>query len=410
MAVSPRDREILRSLAKEIREASEKPVQKEREAMWYAHNALDQSVRPLVFCDPENGWHEIVPESALACEGDEARRFEWQLRVRVFWTKMKHDRIDTADWFVSRVYRNTGWGLSPKTRRTSERGAFRWDPPIKDYAEDMKKLHFPEITVDDKKSAEALDQACELFGDILNVSQKNSWWWTLGLTQDFVMLRGLEQMMYDMYDEPEGVHALMGFLRDGTLKMLDFLEDNALLPPNFENWYVGSGGFGLTHELPKPGYDGRVRLKDMWGFCESQETVDISPAMFEEFIFPYQLPIMERFGLNCYGCCEPLNTRWDVVKRFPNLRRVSCSAWADHEKMAEYLGGNYVYSFKPNPAYLAKPEIDEAEIRAYLRPVIKTCREHGCVLEMVMKDNHTIGNNPENVLRWCEIASDEAER
>lgn len=29
---------------------------------------------------------------------------------------------------------------------------------------------------------------------------------------------------------------------------------------------------------------------------------------------------------------------------------------------------------------------------------------------MVMKDNHTIGNNPENVLRWCEIASDEAER
>jgi hypothetical protein len=27
-----------------------------------------------------------------------------------------------------------------------------------------------------------------------------------------------------------------------------------------------------------------------------------------------------------------------------------------------------------------------------------------------MKDNHTIGGNPENVIAWCRIAKEEAER
>jgi len=27
-----------------------------------------------------------------------------------------------------------------------------------------------------------------------------------------------------------------------------------------------------------------------------------------------------------------------------------------------------------------------------------------------MKDNHTIGKNPENVARWCMIAGEEAEK
>ena len=75
--------------------------------------------------------------------------------------------------------------------------------------------------------------------------------------------------------------------------------------------------------------------------------------MFGEFIFPYQLPLLERFGLNCYGCCEPLDRRWSVVKQVPRLRRVSVSAWADWAKMAELLGDRYIFSLKPRPVDLA---------------------------------------------------------
>ena len=76
----------------------------------------------------------------------------------------------------------------------------------------------------------------------------------------------------------------------------------------------------------------------MWGFGESQETVGVSPEMFAEFVLPYQLPILERFGLNCYGCCEPLDKRWEYVKQIPRLRRVSVSPWSNRAFMAERLG------------------------------------------------------------------------
>jgi hypothetical protein len=143
----------------------------------------------------------------------------------------------------------------------------------------------------------------------------------------------------------------------------------------------------------------------MWCLTESQETVGVSPEQFEEFVFRYQLPIQERFGLNCYGCCEPLQSRWHVVKRIPRLRRVSVSPWADQRKMAEALQDDYVYSRKPAPSLLAVPHIDEDAVRADIRETLDITK--GCVVELVMKDNHTLGHNPDNIVRWVRIAREE---
>jgi hypothetical protein len=146
----------------------------------------------------------------------------------------------------------------------------------------------------------------------------------------------------------------------------------------------------------------------MWGFTESQETVGVSPAMYEEFVFPYEKPIMDRFGLTCYGCCEPVPDRWHVVRRHHNLRRVSCCPWADLEKMAEQLRDRHILSIKPNPAAISTAKIDEEAIRRELRRTFDITR--GSVVEVIMKDNHTVGKRPENVVRWCRIAREEAER
>jgi hypothetical protein len=145
----------------------------------------------------------------------------------------------------------------------------------------------------------------------------------------------------------------------------------------------------------------------MWGFSESQETVGVSPQMFAEFVFPYQLPILERFGLNCYGCCEPLDKRWHIVQQIPNLRRVSVSPWADLARMAEMLGDRYIYSMKPRPTDLAMDGFDEDRIRAELREALRVTRD--CRVEVIMKDNHTIRNDPRRVIRWVQIAREEAE-
>ncbi len=76
--------------------------------------------------------------------------------------------------------------------------------------------------------------------------------------------------------------------------------------------------------------------------------------------------------------------------------------------MAELLQGDYVFSYKPAPADLAVAAIDEETTRKKLRETIAAAR--GCRLEIIMKDNHTIGRNPQNVIRWSRIAREEAER
>lgn len=406
--VTPCEKEVLRALAWRVRELAELPEQEEKRRLWYKHNALE-GTRPLVFCDPENGWNEIITPQSLRCEGRLARHWETLLRKEIFWGEsMGDDRVIEPYFDVPCVYEETSWGLQEKIIKTEERGSYRWDPPLKDY-KDLEKLRFPEIYIDEEASQKLFELAQEVFDDILTARRKTTWWWTLGMTWTLVNLRGLEQVMLDMYDHPGELHKLMAFLRDGHLAKLDFLERHNLLALNNDGTYVGSGGFGYTCELPQKDFDGvHVRTIDMWGFAESQETCYVSPEMFEEFIFPYQYSILERFGLNCYGCCEPLHSRWHVVRRFPRLRRVSVSPWADLRKMAEYLEDAYIYSLKPNPADLAVPCIDEGYIRKKLREALEVTK--GCRVEVIMKDNHTIGGNPENVIAWCRIAKEEAEQ
>lgn len=405
--ISATDRSILRRLASKVAELAALPIQDERRQLWYKHNSLEKS-RPLIFCDPENGWNEIITQSCIECEDPLAHAWEFGLRVTIFRGETLKDDVVISPYLdVSHVHTQTDWGMHETQVGGGSGRAYTWDAPLKTY-DDLDKLRFPEITVDHAATAALLAQANEIFGDILTVRLNTRWWWSFGMTWPLAQIRGLGQMMYDMLDHPKGLHRLMAFLRDGHLAKMDYLEENGLLYLNNDGAYVGSGGFGWTHELPQPDFTGKVRTCDMWGFAESQETVAVSPDMFEEFIFPYQLPLLERFGLNCYGCCEPIDARWRIIKKIPNLRRISVSPWSSVPVMAELLEGRYILSLKPNPSLLAMDSFDEGLIRRNLRESMDQAR--GCCLEVIMKDNHTLRNDPERAIRWAKIAIEEAER
>ena len=133
--------------------------------------------------------------------------------------------------------------------------------------------------------------------------------------------------------------------------------------------------------------------------------------MVKEFLLPYQHELAEKFGLNYYGCCEGMDGRWEYVKEaIPRLRRVSVSQWADSRKMSEYLKGDYVYCYKVSPTDIAVPHPDEEYIRRRLHEVLEYCKQNGNKVELLMKDNHTLGHNPRNASRWVEIAREEVAR
>jgi len=401
--ISTADRSILRDLAHTYQSFLELPVEAEKLMLQQRKNDLDW-VRPTVICFPEISWREIVPAGSLICQGQLARSWETRLRQSIFIAEMGSDQCLSPVFPVGYVHEGLDWGVAMRQEGDLTHGSYRWEAPLKT-EEDLSKVLSPVMVVDFTASEQLLALARQVFTGILSVVRHESWYWTNGLTQTFIHLRGLEQMMYDMMDHPAFVHALMTKLRDGTLLFLEELESRQLLFPNWGIHYCGSGGIGATRQLPGDDFSGQVRLRDQWGFSESQETVGVSPRMFDSFIFPYQLPILEKFGLNYYGCCEPVDQRWKSLPQIPNLRRVSVSPWSSREKMADFLGRQYVFALKPNPAVMAFDTFPEDEIRAYTRETLAIAGE--CHLEFILKDVTTVNHEPQRINRWIQIVKEE---
>jgi hypothetical protein len=405
--VNERDIEILRGLLERKREIAADPVMGERKALWLRHASLD-SQRPMILAETSGVLDETVPLSTLQCEAPWARSMERGLRDLVFRYEYVQDDSVVLPWIQYGWFVDLGdFGVPVELVRGDNEGklgSYTWDPPITDLGRDLDLLSFRQPTVD-RERTEAWGQFLEAhFGDILPVRLRSNYWWTTGLTWSAINLIGLEELMMAMYDNPDGLHRLMAFLRDDFLNLLDWFEEEALLSLNNENDYVGSGTQGWATELPQPDYvpGDPVRVRDLWGLSESQETVGISPAMFEEFIFPYQLPVISRFGLSYYGCCEPVDNRWHVIERIPNLRRVSVSPWCDQEAMAEALGEDYIFCRKPNPAMISTEHFDEDAIREDIRTTLRIAGD--CALEFAMKDVHTLSGNPMRLGRWVDLA------
>ena len=410
LAMTAEDRAVLRRLAERVAAIAATPANgRDPPPVDQDSTAWKRPGRP-VFCDPENGWNEIITEAQMQCRGKLARRWEMDLRKEIFWGEVMGDDKPVEPCFnvpytASAGRLGTSGGLPQERRRRlvclgRRHQGLRRRPEADALAAVRDRLG------NHQRLRGRSPRTC--LGDLLPVRLKGVWWWSLGLTWPAATFRGLQNMLCDFIEHPDELKELLSILSRGYLDKLDYLEANGLLSLNNDGTYVGSGGFGFSDELPQPDFAGHVRTGDMWGFTESQETVHVSPAMYEEFIFPYEKPIMERFGLTCYGCCEPLHGRWHVVKQHPHLRRVSCSPWVDVEKMAANLGDKYIFSMKPNPAALAVPEVDAEAIRTRLREILEKTR--GCVVELIMKDNHTLAQRPENAVTWCRIAKEEAER
>lgn len=410
MVVSSHDRNVLRRLAGRVREIAELPEMGPRKERWYRHNAL-KGQRPMVLCFPEGGWEELLPQTAMECEDANLRGWEWQLRSRVLWWEHIHDDNTLEPFFDINWHVDTGdYGVTIRRTQGANRGSYVWDPPIKDIARDMSKLRPRQFKVDRQATHRAVEKASEIFGDLLPVRIRGSFWWTMGLTQTAIFLMGLEPLMLAPYDDPDGLHALMTFLRDDHLRFIEWTEREGLLTAKNSNDYVGSGGVGYTHELPSQPVAGQnhIRLRDIWGFAESQETVGISPQQFAQFILPYQAPLLEKFGLNCYGCCEPLERRMaDIERCVPRLRRVSVAPLSNEEKMAELCAGKYIYSRKPDPAKVCV-DFDEQGIRRELRRTLAIAGRQP--LELILKDTHTFQNDPSRVTRWVRITLEEVDR
>ena len=133
----------LQSLARKVAAIAVKDTESIKRDKWHNLNSL-QAVEPVVFADPENGWHEIITDRMLECRNELARHWEFHLLKEIYWEEfIKDDKVIEANFDVGYIYEDTGWGMELKQEGGNDNGAYHIVPPIVDYETDFEKLKFP---------------------------------------------------------------------------------------------------------------------------------------------------------------------------------------------------------------------------------------------------------------------------
>lgn len=397
----PNEKQIIRELAKKYMslvctERYEKMLRRFQDT-----NDLKTGRPPVILA--EIPWYQMDMDGELTClcETKRARDVELYFRKAIFYmTHFKADHLYQPFFPLKRVVESTGIGMSPVSvdvKRTDSVNNIV-SREFEDLFEDesaLEQLHDPEFSLNPEKDAERMEYLADLFGDTISARLCGFDFFYFAPWDKITRFRGVEPILMDMYDRPEYLHAIIQKFVSAAHAELDFVEKNMDVTPTLN-----------LHCTPSP-VSGRAEsgLKATWCRSMAQTFGVISPAMFEEFELDYLHSVADRFAYTYYGCCEPLDDKIGVLKKIKNLRKIGCSPWANVEKCAEQIGGDYVLARKPNPAHVAI-RTDPEVIRREAEETVKACLKYGCPYDYVLKDISTVSNRPENLILWSQTVSD----
>ncbi len=410
-ALTTKEKNHLRDLAKKQLEIAKLPVMEERKKRWYENNDL-KGESPVVVIESGPFREELVPE--LKCTSQAAAMMEKELLYNIWDHKTINDDKVVPDFFpVNRHINMRELDMDRILKRAVDSKGrnlgYSTNHIIEDLKRDFHLLKKSVYSYDGEETRRHIDFVESVLGDILEVkTTNNSLLWFMSFTARAVNIMGLEKLMYSMMDYPDETNMLFDFILEDSLEYIDWQEKENLLCLDNENTKAGAGSYGFTDDLPteEAKRTGRITTKDIWGNMNSQESVGISPAMYEEFVFPIYEKAAKRFGLVYYGCCEPVHEIWDsCVSRLANLRKVSISPWCDEEFMGGALrGGDVIYSRKPSPNYLGVGSFDEQAFSAHIEKSLRAAK--GCHMEILFRDIYTLNGDVSKAGKAVEITRD----
>jgi len=396
---------LLREVAQRHAEIAALPIQQEKRKLWSDHNALKHTRIPVTAgFGMWNVWcREVFSDANMKCEDPFYKGYERLFRIGIFQHEVGDDTIQDP-WVGLRVpfkgIENGLWGVSEALYNPKKRDgdAGRYDPPVKTW-DDVAKLRAPRHELDEEAGQRNYDKLASAIGDIMPIDVQRGpacMHFAADISSHVARLRGLEQLMVDMYESPNELHRLLAFMRDGILANNQAAEDAG------HYTLTASCNQNSTGEL-EPAFpnSGPRKRNELSGFFAAQEYALISPEFHDEFLLQYQKPIIEQYKFSHYGCCEDLGEKITLLRKLKNLRNIAVTPLANVRRCAEQIQRDFVFSWRPNPTDMVCYGYNEERIEKIIRKGIDDAK--GCCMHICLKDIETLEGDITRLKRWVQL-------
>ncbi len=346
-------------------------------------------------------WQQIIPEETFVHKEGMAHALEVHLRHRLW--RAEHLADDTpldptfVVWGLPALGPDELWGVPLAFESTGQvGGAYKPVPPLQDPA-DLAKLRAPSFRVDEAAIARQREQVHSLLGDALPVVARVDALHN-GPFEWAVRLRGMDNLLLDVYDRPEWVKELMAFLQA------------AIVAYHREREAAGFVDVRTECPLHSPWDDcapeDEGRLAASWGYLHAQSAASYGPRTYAEFVQPFNMDIARLFGKVYYHGCEDLTLKAAIVRDLPNLREFHVSPWSQVAPIAEALPEHVVMEVHSHPTNVLLLWGAE-EMREELLGLARGAGDHAFNLKLC--DIQTINaDGGQALITWSETAKEVA--
>lgn len=407
MSLTDKDKSVLKELSRRYMEAASLSVHREKLELWKSLNR-GQMQRPMVLID-QIPWNEMEKGDELTNLVTDPywRWVETDLRQKIYkWKNFPADLVLEPFITIPKSIQSSGYGLNPQAERIelsegTTAASYHYENMLKT-VEDISLIKDIQFTVDEEADKIHLEQGKEIFSGIGPVVLRSGVQFHLGIWDFISQLMSVESAYMQIMDNPDFIHAVLERFTESNLAGIKHANDLRIHDDNINLCHCSHI---YTDELLADFGKGKGPVSEnCWAFGMAQLFTSVSPETTREFELPYIKRMAKPFGMIYYGCCDRVEDRMDIIREIPNLKKVSCSPWADKKRFVREIGQTLTMSYKPTPAYVAEENVNWEEVRKDLQETYDLAKENKVNLEIILKDISTVRSDPDRLTKWNEIA------
>lgn len=346
--------------------------------MWRGFPRLNpsQAIPFLVF--PDNAlWAKILKVDLRDYYSNAETHLKTQLRMNIYhFNNWKDNTYYTKDLFIWFGVVTELSFFGPKIRFFPNREGWIENPPLLEKKEKLASLKCPDFY----KSGlmPRIHKFYEKMNKLVNGRFRVLFpMWVRGPFCIAAHLRGLDNIIIDMLEDPEFVHELMRFITDSEKEWVKERAKFLHLP--IEKTFLFNDEIGLPL---------------------------ITPEMYEEFVLPYEIELANFYGGILYWhSCGDTSDFITLIKKIPGLKMFHVGPKTDVLKAAKTFAPHTPLDVDLDP-FRDVLEADEEKMRLKIREIIDICTEKNvpfCIRADGFQPVHALERDLSKIRVWIDV-------